>query len=147
MQPNVIFLVRHAEREGGSTFGDDPPLSAAGAARATLLKTMLRPCRITTVLTSTYRRTIQTGAPTAAHFGVMAEALPSDALAATCALKSTGDVLIVGHSNTVVPIISKLGGPPIAVIGHEEFDNLFVLTLGGGSPPRLVHLKYPSAGS
>jgi phosphohistidine phosphatase SixA len=39
----------------------------------------------------------------------------------------SGNLLVVGHSNTVPEIVKALGGEAVA-IGDSDYDNLFVLT-------------------
>ena len=107
----VIFIVRHAERETGQ--GDDS-LSVAGRARAEKLAKVLADEGINYIFTSDRKRTIETASPTVAMRQIMAFTIaigeqkpggPDPALAqvqATLdAIKDAPDfahVLIVGHS-------------------------------------------------
>ena len=54
--------------------------------------------------------------------------------------KSKGNVLVVGHSNTVPEIIKALGVTTPVTIGDNDFDNMFLVTLS--SPPALLRLHY-----
>src|SRR4051794_12280912 len=65
----VIFIVRHAERETGQ--GDDS-LSAAGQARAEKLARILADEGINYIFTSDRKRTIETASPTVAMRKIMA---------------------------------------------------------------------------
>src|SRR5688572_25517932 len=65
----TVIVVRHAEQDR-SVPGNDPPLSAAGQARAEALKATLSRAGVTTILTSPLRRTIDTAAPLAASLGI-----------------------------------------------------------------------------
>jgi broad specificity phosphatase PhoE len=131
----LVLIVRHAERaDGGAKAGgmmasNDPPLSAAGEARALRLAEMLAAAGLDAIFTTEYRRTQDTVKPLAQKTGVAVTTVPAKDLAGLLAkLKaSTPDdvVLVAGHSNTVPEIIAALGGPAVT-IGDAEYDNLFV---------------------
>ena len=53
---------------------------------------------------------------------------------------AAGNVLVVGHSNSVPTLIKALGVADPLTIAEEEFDNLFVVSRG--SPPALLRLHY-----
>ena len=50
-------------------------------------------------------------------------------------------VLIVSHSNTVPGIVNALGGGPFEDLNHDEYDDLFVVTIAGGETT-VARLKY-----
>jgi broad specificity phosphatase PhoE len=151
----IIFIVRHAERETGQ--GDDP-LSAAGRARAERLATMLRDAGITHVFTSDRRRTVETGAPVARGAMIMSfvialpESAPSGGDPAQRQVDLTvqsvkeapafSRVLIVGHSNTVPLLLKALGVTEAITLPDTEFDNLFIVTLRGSGAPAFARLRY-----
>lgn len=145
-QPSV-FVVRHAERAdtvaGASpSMTTDPDLSDVGHARAASLATALKDAGITAIYVTEYKRTQQTAAPLAKALGltpIVLKATDADSLSSTVG-KASGNVLVVGHSNTIVPTIEKLGGPSPGTIRDTEFDNLFILTLG--PKPSLLRLHY-----
>jgi broad specificity phosphatase PhoE len=143
----VIFLVRHAERAdagmaSAKVAGTDPDLSGAGLARAQSLAAMLKDARITAVVTTEYKRTRQTGEPAAKAAGLSLTVIESkNSAAAIEKLKSAqGNVLVVGHSNTVPELLKALGVTEPVTIAEDEFDALFVVTRG--APPTLVRLRY-----
>lgn len=143
----VVFLVRHAERADSGTSGagmmkDDPDLSAAGRSRAASLAGMLKDAGITAIVTTEYRRTKQTAEPLATALGIqltVISAKDSAGLAARLAAQS-GNVLVVGHSNTLPDVIAALGLREKVEIPEEAFDNLFIVVRG--SPPTLLRLHY-----
>ena len=144
---HTVFLVRHAERADSSpgkspAMGADPDLSAAGRARAESLATVLKDAKITAIYATEYKRTQQTAAPLAKALGLTVKILTSKGAGAVVKeLKSiTGNVLVVGHSNTVPEIINALGVPTPLIIDDQEFDNLFLVTTG--SHPSLLRLHY-----
>ena len=142
-QSPVIFLVRHAERAAISgNVPSDTGLSAAGRKRAEALARVLADAQITAVYTTEYKRTKETAAPVAQSLGIQPEVIPGDDLRGlTAKLKaSLGNVLVVGHSNTLPQIINALGVSSRITIAESDYDNLFLVLLE--RPPRLIHLHY-----
>jgi broad specificity phosphatase PhoE len=139
----VVFVVRHAERAdaGMAAATKDPDLSEIGRARAQSLAALLKDARVTGIYVSEFKRTRQTAEPLAALNKIEPVVLGEKDLAQLAArLKAGGNVLIVGHSNTVPAILKALGVTEPVTIGDAEFDNLFVVT--GGAAPSLVRLRY-----
>lgn len=137
----TVILVRHAERaDGGAPAtgaamqgNPDPELSAAGKARAQTLAAMLKDAGITSIYVTQYIRTRDTAKPLADALGLTPEVVNSremDALVAKIKAQKSGHVLVVGHSNSVPAIIKALGGPDVT-IADDEYDNLFILPMGG----------------
>ncbi|MES2683460.1 MAG: histidine phosphatase family protein [Pseudomonadota bacterium] len=140
----TIILVRHAEKAPAG--GKDPALSPAGEARAQALAAALAGASVTTIFTSPYQRTQRTAQPLASAMGITPQVVDAAVPAVVSALKASageGVVLVVGHSNTVPGIIAALGGPVLAELPEESFNQLFVLL--PGSPPRLVQALYGAA--
>lgn len=137
----TVFLVRHAEKSDDPAVKDDPALSTAGHERAKALAKVLEHADITAIYVSDRKRTQQTAQPLAEKLPLTPVILSkADTESLPAKLKSaTGNVLIVGHSNTVPQLIEALGAPKIA-IGDEEYDNLFVVLLR--ERPRLIRLHY-----
>ena len=145
-QPSV-FVVRHAERAdaGGPppVKGADPNLSAAGRVRARSLATLLKDAGITAIFATEFKRTQQTAAPLATALGLTVVTIPSaDTAGLVAKVKAApGNVLVVGHTNTVPEVIKGLGvsdGP--ASVAETEFDNLFIVSRG--EKPALLRLHY-----
>ena len=144
---NTVFLVRHAERADSvpgakPMMASDPDLSEAGRARAASLATILKDAGITGIYTTEFKRTQQTAEPLAKALGLTPTVVKStDAAALANDLKSSkGNVLVVGHSNTIPEIVKSLGMTSPVTIADDEFDNLFILTTGGA--PKLIRLHY-----
>jgi broad specificity phosphatase PhoE len=144
---HTIFLVRHAERAdtvpGASpTMAADPDLSEAGRARAESLATALKDARITAIYTTEYKRTQQTAAPLAKALGLTPNVITSKNSAALVKQleAAKGNVLVVGHSNSVPDVIKLLGATAPVTIGDDEFDNLFIVT--AGTHPSVLRLHY-----
>ena len=144
---SVVFLVRHAERAdagmaASKTAGADPDLSGAGIVRANSLAAMLNDARIRTVITTEYKRTKQTGDPVARAAGVPLTMMDSKDVAGLLkkVRSSTGNVVVVGHTNTLPEILKGLGVTEPITIAEDEYDSLFVVTRA--SPPAFVRLRY-----
>ncbi|CAN5858825.1 phosphoglycerate mutase family protein [soil metagenome] len=144
---SAIFVVRHAERadavSGGSAMmAADPDLSEIGKARAQSLATALKDAGITAIYTTEYKRTRQTAEPLATALGITATAVPArDMPGLIEKLKAAaGNVLVVGHSNTVGDVIARLGVKEPVTLTDHDYDNLFVVVTG--EKPTLVRLHF-----
>ena len=151
-QQQVIFLVRHAERAdapagqppAAGMMANDPPLSDAGRQRATRLATILASAEIKHIFTTEYQRTRQTADPIAEKLNlkpVASVAREPNPLIEQL-LKATGNVLVVGHSNTVPDLLKGLGVTQTIAIPDSEYDNLFVVVRQGTREPTLIRLRY-----
>jgi broad specificity phosphatase PhoE len=145
-QPTVL-IVRHAERadagpRGGMTSAADPDLSAAGRARALALAAALRDAAITAIFATEYRRTQQTAAPLAKALRLTVVTIPARDVQGLVAKVNAvpGNVLVVGHSNTIPDVIQSLGVESRVDIAESQYDNLFILTRG--QKTALLRLHY-----
>ena len=122
--------------------GADPELSDVGRARANALAALLQDAKITAIFTTEYKRTRDTAQPLATATGIAAAAVDSkDAAGLIARVKaSAGNVLVVGHSNTVPDVIKALGVTEPVAIADDQFDNLFVVIRG--DRPALLRLHY-----
>lgn len=144
----TVVLVRHAEKDTHFV-GADQPLNAAGVLRARELSRALGDVRFSAIYVTPWVRSRKTAEPLAQRLG--------DSLVMTVdAIDGTvrgirqhpgGNVLVVGHSNTIPQIMAALTGQPELAKLAVGYDDLFVLTLPRGLPPRVLHLHYgaPSA--
>lgn len=128
VQVTTIYLVRHAEKADSSA---DPPLSAAGQARAAELAHVLADEGINTVFTTQFIRTQQTGAPVAGMENINPtpyQATDTQGVADTIINHHGGKrILVVGHSNTVDDIAAALGATGLSDLSENQFDRLFVI--------------------
>ena len=148
----TVILVRHAEK--ASTPPGDPPLTAAGLARATALVGAVQRARISAIYTTQFQRTQQTAEPLAGELGVAttvftrgsdprphAEHVAEDILA-----RHKGQaVVVVDHSDSVPLIIQALGVASPPAIAEAEFDHLFVVVKHQDGDVRLIQGRYGSA--
>lgn len=139
----TVILVRHAEKVDESA---DPELSETGSARASELMRVLADASVDAILVSPLRRTRDTAMPLAEAIGVMPRVVKQGAtgneevLAGVRATPDGSTVLIVGHSNTLGPIMEGLGAEPID--SFEAYDNLVVATLVGERAVSVTRLRY-----
>lgn len=148
--PTVVLLVRHAEKAAQPV--QDPPLTDAGSARARALVAVARDAGVKAIITTQYLRTRNTAEPTATALSITPEIinagpLPQHAKAvADQVLKRSGEtVMVVGHSNTIPAIVGALGAPQPRDLCDSEYDQLFVVVIGDGGPPRLIRSRYGAA--
>ena len=128
--PKTIYIVRHAEKQ---LEGKDPELAYVGEVRAKKLAQILEKEAIKRVLTTDYTRTRNTAQPTAATAGLTLEVYDpknQDALVADLRA-SEGNVLVVGHSNTVSQLANAFvgEGEKFADLTDLEYDFIYVVTL------------------
>jgi broad specificity phosphatase PhoE len=133
------YIVRHAEKQlnvpdtytpnGSAPYG--PALTAAGDARAIVLRDTLRDKKIRHVFVSQFLRTQLTAEPTRAFWSSTRHEYNADDPAETLASQLRGfrgeNVLVVGHSNTVPALIRTLCGVDVGAIADNDYDNLFVV--------------------
>ena len=144
----TIFLVRHAEKD---TMKTDPPLTAHGRARAQLLARILKLSGVRSTHSTQYRRAVETVAPLDSALGIANEVFSSsaDSLASHVAAlvqhllsAHKGETTVVSsHSNVLPMLLKALGVQTPVEIGDHDYDNLFVVTVGGGGKATLVRLQ------
>jgi broad specificity phosphatase PhoE len=129
----TIFLVRHAEKDPTPGL-KDPALTEAGQRRAEALRDTMRPHPLAALYSTDTTRTRATLAPLVAARGLepwLYEARQPEALVALLRERHPGQtVLVVGHSNTLLPLIEALGAPrPVPELTDTDYDYLFEVTL------------------
>jgi phosphohistidine phosphatase SixA len=149
--PALIVLVRH-----GDTSPDVPgdrPLNALGLKRANDLAAALNDMKPTAIIATPFRRTQETAKPVASAFKLALEIIPYRGamleshvkeVAAAVRRHSGGSVLVVGHTNSLPPLVRALGGPQIKAICETTFDNLFMM-VPAASGARFVQARYGAA--
>lgn len=140
-----FYIVRHAEKADSSK---DPVLSDAGNERAAALEKYLADKKIDTVFTTSYKRSIQTGGPTALKLNIPLVQLNQGPLTELDKLttrlkniKGNKNLLLVGHTNTVPAIVLALSGKTIAGIPETAYNNMYIVTIKGKKKV-LVHTTY-----
>jgi len=135
----TIFIVRHAEKADATK---DPDLSPAGRARAETLAKVLKDANITAIYVTEFKRTQETAAPLAHALGIEVTMVPAAATAdlATKLKSASGNVLVVGHGNTIPDLMKALGIAAPLNLTDAEYDNLFIVVLE--EKPRLLRLHF-----
>lgn len=148
-QQNIrtIFLVRHAETAPG-TQADD--LSPAGEKRADCLAKMLKDAKIKTIYVTDAKRTQQTAAPLARALKLTPAILPAkdpNTLIRNLFYAGGGDILVVGHSDTLPFILARLKAGTVPAIAGNEYDRMFVVTIAEGAAAPVTTLRYCDCGA
>ena len=145
-QPSV-FIIRHAERADAAKGvalpkGADPDLSDSGRTRAQSLADALKDAHITAIFATEFKRTQQTAAPLAKALGLTVTTVASKEAGALLQKVETasGNVLVVGHTNTIPDLVRGLGVSTPVTIEESEYDNLFIVVRG--TKPVLIRLHY-----
>jgi broad specificity phosphatase PhoE len=145
----VVIVVRHADKD--TIPKADPPLTAAGVARAKALAAALADAGVQAVITTELLRSRETARPLAEARGLTTTTVPhgldigqhAQAVAAAVRKLRGKTILVVGHGETVGPIIQALGGPPIPEVCAYEYSNLYTLVLDENDKAvRLIHSAY-----
>ncbi len=142
----TIYLVRHGEKDPTPGVAD-PLLTPAGEARAQALRKKLAGKHPAALFTTDTRRTRATLAPLAQATGLtplVYSPKDPDALAIRLYKEYAGrTVVVVGHSNTLLPLLAALGvKAPMQEIKDEEFSYLFRVELREGQPAKLKVSQY-----
>ena len=131
----TYFVVRHAEKETTNTMTNDVPLSAEGKQRAEALKDVLQNKNIQAIYSTNYIRTKSTVQPLAQEKNIAIQVYdPRDTGFVSRIRKiSSGNILIVGHSNTVDDIVNKLEGKSVIPgdLPESEYGDLFLVKRKG----------------
>jgi broad specificity phosphatase PhoE len=133
----TYYIVRHAEKEQGTTMMSDPPLSAEGEKQALDLKDYLQDKKIKTIYVTNYARTIATAEPIRKVLGINLKTYDprkNDQLVEELRKISDGNVLVVGHSNTVDDVVNGLlGTSQLTDLPDSEYGNVFIVKKKGSS--------------
>jgi broad specificity phosphatase PhoE len=129
-EPKTIYIVRHGEKQ---LEGNDPALSYAGGVRAQKLGDILKDEEIKHVFSTDYQRTRLTVEPTASAAGVPIQTYDPrnhDALVEQLR-KLEGNILVVGHSNTISRLANYFVEPENAYedLTDSEYDYIYIVTL------------------
>jgi len=143
---DTVYVMRHLQKAPG----DDPPLTEEGRLLADMVAAMLGfdDFGIKAVFATKTRRAMQTAEPLARFVKVRVTPYdPRNVPALVAAVKAVpGNVLIVGHSNTVPDLVAAFGGIKPAPIAETEYGTIYQVTLATGRvreffvppPPRLA---------
>lgn len=126
----TVYVVRHAEKVDET---DSTDLSRAGQQRAFALADVLAKRGIDSIFTTPYRRTRQTAQPLAQRLNIQPVTYPASPVNGIIQRVNRirhRTVMIVGHSNTILPIAQGLGArPTMSQIEPGDYDNLLTLRI------------------
>ena len=137
-----VYIVRHAEKSTNPP--QDPDLTSEGRARAETLAELLKNKEIRAIYSTETRRTMQTAQPFSLQEGIAIRPYKNDTLQKFLyhVLDAGQNALIVGHSNTVIQMLTDLDlRPSIKEIADNDYDNFFIVTLKSKSVPGGYDLK------
>ncbi|WP_374948562.1 histidine phosphatase family protein [Mucilaginibacter sp.] len=134
-QKTVIWVVRHAEKQAPAPDMpvSNPDLSEDGRERAKELAKVLKRENIKAIYVTSTKRSAQTARPLAAQLKILPR-IYTDSIKAfvkTLLTNFNGSkVLVLAHSNTVMPILAALGAEqPLDTLSEEDFDMIFKMTI------------------
>lgn len=138
-EPITVYIVRHAETLELSEHAPeakrvDSPLSAAGQVRALKLPEELPIKDLAAVYVTDTKRSRDTASAVVALNGIKPIIYPPrdvDGLAYRLRKRSGQSALVVGHSNTIPPLLDALGVEPPIEIGEDQYGDLWVVTVTG----------------
>ena len=145
----IVIVIRHAEKDSISAV--DPPLSAAGEARAALLERMFGQPQggghLDAIYISSALRNRLTAAPLAAQLGIVPIVVPTDdpkGLAHRVVRENRGKrVMVIGHANTVPEIVAALSGrSDIPQLDEKEFGTMYIVTVPRIGRANVLRLSY-----
>lgn len=142
-----FVIVRHAEKVPDGS--DDPPLTAAGEARAQAIAQWLADADLVAVYSSDTRRTRQTAEPTAQVHGLPVITYDAGQPAAALAARlrrahPVGTVLVVGHSNTAPDIAAALCGCDVDPMDDDEYDRRMTVHIEADGDVTLLTAPVPA---
>jgi 2,3-bisphosphoglycerate-dependent phosphoglycerate mutase len=131
-----IWIVRHAEKETIDPKNSDPALTLEGEKRAEDLAKYLKKESIDYIFSTNYIRTKQTALPTAKENKIEISIYDtkdhSKLIQEIKSLAQGKNILIVGHSNTVLVLLEMLGAlPPVPTLKDDDYDFIFKLSIKG----------------
>jgi phosphohistidine phosphatase SixA len=138
----TIWIVRHAEKDKTNPENPNPDLSPEGKKRAQDLATYLKEVRFDAAYSTPLKRTHQTLEPLVTRNKIsVADYNDVKTLIADLKQNHPGrNIIIAGHTNTVLETIEALGGQrPVNALSEEDFDYIFKVTLEGNKPE--VHMS------
>ncbi len=133
-QQTTVYIVRHAEKNMSDPTAKDPALSPEGVQRSYDLDKILAGEPIAAVFSTNYTRTRKTGEPVARRIGkdviLYDPAKPADLVTSVKKDYKRKSVLVIGHSNTILELITAFGGSAtMTEIKDNDYKYLFKLEL------------------
>lgn len=141
-ETRIVYLVRHAE---AASTAPDAALTAAGQKRAECLAKTFKDAGIKQIFVSDAKRTQDTAAPLAKELKITPTIIPAkdpNKLIQSLLYSGGGNILVVGHSNTLPFVLARMKAGTVTPIGENEFDRLFVTTVIESGVTQVSTLRY-----
>lgn len=145
-ETRIVYLVRHAE---AASTAPDAALTPAGQKRAECLAKTFKDAGIKQIFVSDAKRTQETAAPLAKELNVKPTIIPAkdpNKLIQSLLYSGGGNILVVGHSNTLPFVLARMKAGTVAPIAEDEFDRLFVTTVIESGVTQASTLRYCDCG-
>jgi broad specificity phosphatase PhoE len=148
----TFYLVRHAEKVTTDPSNKDPLLTENGQKRATDLAKKLKKKKITAIYSTDFQRTKLTAKPLSDKLKIDTKIYNAKLLKefTSSVLKENtgGNILIVGHSNTVLETIEALGGKrPFTEITEQDYDYFFTVNIEENGTVKVAFEHYGAKNS
>lgn len=136
-------MVRHAEKS--TVPPNDPPLTDNGKVRSESLKNILKDKNIKAIFSTQTIRTRETATPLSRLINVPIQSYSNDTMIAfmqsVIALKK--NALIVGHSNTLLPMLDALQlSHNTTTIPDAVHNNIFIIKTKNGKVAKVTETTY-----
>ncbi len=143
---NILFLIRHAEKDTSVTNNDDPGLTAEGAGRAEALVKIFKDVTLFRIGCTNKMRALKTIEPIQKAKGVPTDNYQKDMQIPYVEdlMLSTGrKILMVGHSNTIPELLNFLTKTKkYQPIAENDFSRFYVVSTQGIGKTKIIELKY-----
>lgn len=129
-----IWIVRHAEKATIDTENKDPELTDKGLTRAWDLNNYLQKEKINKLYATNFFRTRQTLQPLASSFSLDIDIYKDNnaLIKKIKALKGNNNIVVAGHSNTVIKLVKDLGATiNVETLTEADYDYIFLVTIKG----------------
>ena len=140
---NDIYIVRHAEKSTEPAY--NPPLTAEGKKRAETLKEILKDKNIKAIFSTPTVRTMETAVPLSNLINVPIQFYNNDTMAVFLQkiIDLKKNVLIVAHSNTILPMLDRLQlSHNITSIPDNVHNNIFIIKTKDNKAVTLTETTY-----
>jgi phosphohistidine phosphatase SixA len=146
-QTTTVYVVRHAEKNIKDSTNKNPPLSKDGEKRAKALQKKLKGVKLDAVFSTNTIRTMETAGPAAKANKLTIQQYDAKNLTALAEKIKTAyagkNVLVVEHSNTVLPTVNALGGiTTMAMIPDNVYHLFFKVMVDASGKAQVVQEVY-----